>query len=348
MSANTNNNLNVSKHSISARYAKMLDNNLSLCELCPNLCKIKLNKTGECKTRLNINGTLYSVVYGNPCAVHIDPIEKKPLYHFFPSSKTFSIAAAGCNLKCLNCQNWSISQFPPSETVNTELFPADVVENAIKFGTQSISFTYSEPVVFYEYMLDTAVIAREKGLKTIMVSNGYINKAPLMELAKYLDAANIDLKSFDNAVYQKLSKGRLIPVLDTLITLKEQGIWLEITNLLIPEWTDSPKKIKEMCQWLYANGFADTPVHFSRFSPMHELKHLPRTAPETIFKAIEIAKSSGLLYIYAGNLPGSLHESTYCPNCNSQIIERQGYTNLSVNLDSGHCKKCFYKIAGFF
>ncbi|MCG8700445.1 MAG: AmmeMemoRadiSam system radical SAM enzyme, partial [Bacteroidales bacterium] len=201
------------------------------CMICPNECTLKPREISDCRNRMNHNGKLYTIAYGNPCAVHVDPIEKKPLYHFLPSSKSFSIATAGCNLACLNCQNWSISQKSPRETRNVDLMPEKVVEQAIANNCKSIAYTYSEPITFYEYTFDTSMLAREEGVKNVLVSAGYINELPLRKLAKVIDAANIDLKSFSNEIYLKLNAGTLAPILNTLKILKEEGVWLEITNL---------------------------------------------------------------------------------------------------------------------
>jgi pyruvate formate lyase activating enzyme len=316
------------------------------CQICPNQCQIKPEENGDCRTRLNKDGKLYTIAYGNPCAVHVDPIEKKPLYHFLPQSNAFSIATAGCNLACLNCQNWEISQAGPLETRNHDLMPESVVESAIQYDCRSIAYTYSDPVAFYEYTYDTAKIAQLKGIKNILVSAGYINQEPLRELAQYVDAANIDLKSFSNEVYEMLNAGTLQPVLDTLKYLKDAGVWLEITNLIVPNWTDDLEMIKKMCGWLAENGFDETPLHFSRFHPQYKLSQLPATSRETLVKAREIAMASGLLYVYLGNLPGTDAENTYCPVCKRLLIERKGYTILKNEIQDGKCPECSAPISG--
>lgn len=274
------------------------------CLLCPHFCVLKEGQTGICRTRENDGGTLYSNAYGNLCSVAVDPIEKKPLYHFLPGSRILSISTAGCNLRCLNCQNWSISQKNPTEVTAYELSPEAIVELALKEGTESIGFTYTEPTVFFEYMLETAKLARQKGVKTVMVSNGYINPEPLKELCAYLDAANIDLKVFDDATYKKLTGAKLKPVLDTLRILKSEYVWLEITNLLVPGYSDDPIRIQEMCNWLVIHGFSDTPLHFSRFFPNFKLPETKPTPVELVHQACEIAKNSGIRLVYAGNMPG--------------------------------------------
>jgi len=316
------------------------------CKLCPQACEIKEGKTGDCKTRQNFNGKLYTIVYGNPCAVHIDPIEKKPLHHFLPQSLAYSIATAGCNLSCLNCQNYTISQVGPHDTRNYDLMPEKVVEEAVKYKTRSIAYTYSEPVVFYEYVYDTAKIARLKGIKNVFISAGYINEQPLREICKYLDAANINLKSFKDEIYEMLNAGTLQPVLDTLKIMKEEGVWLEITNLVVPSWTDDMDMIKKMVDWLYDNGFKDTPLHFSRFHPDYKLTNLPSTPVDVLKQAYEIALNAGLNYVYIGNVPGSEGQNTYCPNCKKLLIERNGFQVLQNNIKKSKCAFCGTPIAG--
>ncbi len=316
------------------------------CQICPNQCQIKPEENGDCRTRYHKDDKLYTIAYGNPCAVHVDPIEKKPLYHFLPQSNAFSIATAGCNLACLNCQNWEISQANPLETRNQDLMPESVVENANHYDCRSIAYTYSDPVAFYEYTYDTAKIARLKGIKNILVSAGYINEEPLRKLAQFTDAANIDLKSYSNEVYEMLNAGTLQPVLDTLTYLKDAGVWLEITNLVVPSWTDDLEMIKKMCAWLAENGFEETPLHFSRFHPQYKLAQLPSTSRKTLEKAREMAMSSGLFYVYLGNLPGTGAESTYCPACKRMLIERKGFTILKNKIQHGKCPDCSAPISG--
>ena len=316
------------------------------CLRCPNECTIKEGELGDCHNHLNYNGKLYTIAYGNPCAVHIDPIEKKPLLHFLPESNAFSIATAGCNLACLNCQNWSISQKSPRETRNFDLMPDKVIEAAIESNCESIAYTYSEPITFYEYTYDTAILAHNAGIKNVLVSAGYINEEPMRKLARVIDAANIDLKSFKDSIYLKLNAGKLEPVLRTLKILNEEGVWLEITNLIIPGWTDDFDMIKEMCEWLYKNGFADNPLHFSRFQPIYKLTQLPPTPLSTLTKAREIALDAGIKYVYIGNIPGTEAENTFCPNCNKIIIKRRGYRILSNHVINGKCEFCSEPISG--
>lgn len=316
------------------------------CTNCPNGCTLKRKETSKCRNRINIGDKLYSIAYGNPCAVHIDPIEKKPFFHFLPSSRAFSIATAGCNLACLNCQNWEISQKSPRETTNYDLMPAMVVDEALNNNCESIAYTYSEPTTFYEYVYDTAVIARSKGIRNVYKSNGYINEKPIRMLSKYLDAANIDLKGFTEASYLKLNSGKLAPVLRTLQVLKEEGVWLEITNLVIPTWTDNLDMIKNMCNWLVKNNMADCPLHFSRFTPLYKLTQLPSTPVQVLQKARNIALSEGMKYVYVGNVPGTDLENTICPKCRKTVVQRKGFVVTANNLVDGACRFCHQKIAG--
>lgn len=316
------------------------------CKLCPQACDLKEGETGDCRTRVNKGGKLYTIAFGNPCAIHIDPIEKKPLNHFLPGSKSFSIATAGCNLACLNCQNWTISQESPLNTRNHELLPEDVVKQCKSYNCASIAYTYSEPIAFYEYTMESSKLARMSGIKNVFISAGYINEQPLREISKYLDAANIDLKSFSNEIYEMLNAGTIEPVLKTLQILKEENVWLEITNLVVPSWTDDMDMIKKMCHWLAYNGFVDTPLHFSRFHPTYKLKHLPPTPVETIWKARETALAEGLNFVYTGNIPESGSEDTYCPDCRNKIIGRKGYAIKEFHINNGLCEYCDNKIPG--
>lgn len=316
------------------------------CLICPNECTVKEGEFGDCRNRTNRGGKLYSIAYGNPCAVHVDPIEKKPLLHFLPGSKAFSIATAGCNLACLNCQNWTISQKSPEETQNVDLPPDKVIQSCLENQCESVAYTYSEPVTFYEYMYDSAILARQAGLKNVLVSAGYINQEPLLKLCPVIDAANIDLKSFSNDIYLKLNAGKLQPILDTLITLKNEGVWLEITNLVVPSWTDDLEMIKKMCGWLLDNGFEQTPLHFSRFHPMYKLTQLPPTPVNILKSARDVALQEGLKHVYVGNVPGLGAENTVCPKCGRVVVERRGYSILQSDLVGGKCKSCSTAVAG--
>lgn len=316
------------------------------CKLCPQACEIEKGEHGECRTRISTGEKLVCIAYGNPCAVHIDPIEKKPLYHFLPASKAFSIATAGCNLACLNCQNWEISQASPKDTRNYDLMPEKVVEQAKKNNCRSIAYTYSDPVAFYEYTYDTSKVAHLAGIKNVLISAGYINEEPLRKLATYIDAANIDLKSFSDEIYEMLNAGTLQPVLDTLKILKEEGVWVEITNLVVPTWTDDLDMIRKMCDWLADNDLGHIPLHFSRFNPLYKLTNLPPTPVTTLEKARSIALESGIKYSYIGNVPGHEAENTYCPHCGKRIILRKGFYIGEKEIKNGHCSHCDGMIDG--
>jgi pyruvate formate lyase activating enzyme len=316
------------------------------CLKCPNGCVLTAGDTGICRSRVNHEGKMYSIAYGNPCAVHIDPIEKKPFFHFLPTTKAFSIAVAGCSFSCLNCQNWEISQSSPRETQNVDLMPDAVVAACLRSGSESIAYTYSEPTTFYEYAYDTALIARKNKIKNVWKSNGYINEEPLRKLCKVMDAANIDLKVFDEDTYRRLSKGKLAPILRTLKVFKDEGVWLEITNLVIPTWTDNPDMIKRMCAWLAENGLGDSPLHFSRFNPLYKLTQLPLTPVSTLERARETAMQAGIKYVYIGNVPGHTAENTFCHKCGKMIIERRGFQILANNLEKGRCRFCSVSVPG--
>ena len=317
-----------------------------MCRICPNECVLKEGELSKCNNRKVHDSKLYTLAFGNPCSVNVDPVEKKPLYHFLPGSKAFSIATAGCNLVCLNCQNWTISQTSPDKTRNYDLMPADVIKECIKNSCTSIAYTYSEPVTFYEYVFETATLARNAGIKNIFKSNGYINNEPLKKICSVIDAANIDLKAFSESTYLKLTGGKLQPVLDSLKVFKDMGVWLEITNLVVPDWTDNLDDIRKMCKWLSDNGFKETPLHFSRFYPLYKLEQLPPTPVEILNTAYKIASDEGLKFVYTGNIPGSEISNTKCPSCKSTLVVRQGYRIATNNITGGKCNKCGNKIEG--
>jgi pyruvate formate lyase activating enzyme len=294
---------------------------------------------------MNKDGTLYSLVYGKPCAVHVDPIEKKPFFHFLPGTTAFSIATAGCVLSCKFCQNWQISQAKPEDTDTYDLPPEKVVSNAVAYKCRSITYTYTEPTVFYEYMYDTAVIARKQGIKNTMHSCGYINEKPLRTLSKYMDAADIDLKGFTEDFYSRICSGSLRPVLNALVVLKEEGVWLEITNLVIPTLNDDLKNIREMSRWIVKNLGADVPIHFSRFFPHYKLTNLPPTPLETLEAVRKTAMDAGLKFVYIGNIRHE-GENTFCPKCKKVLIERMGYFVKQNHIANGKCTFCSSAVAG--
>ena len=316
------------------------------CQLCPNECYLTPGDRGVCRSRVNIKGKLYSLSYGNPCSVNVDPIEKKPLFHFYPGTSIFSLAAAGCNLRCLNCQNWEISQRRPEDLEHADLFPADVINAVKKGGYSLIAYTYSEPTSFYEYMYDTAKIGKEAGFKSVLISNGYINEMPLVELARYIDGANINLKSFEDGIYQRLNGGTLEPVLNTFRTLHEQGVWFEMTTLVVPTYIEDRDMIKRMCAWILKALGPDYPLHFIRFHPDYKLTRLPSTPIATLEEFRGIAMKEGIRYVYVGNVAGHEGENTYCHNCKKILIERNGYVLNQVNIEKGKCTFCGTSIPG--
>jgi pyruvate formate lyase activating enzyme len=329
-------------------YFITLNNQRIQCQLCPRNCIVANGQRGFCRVRENRQGKYYSLVYGNPCAVHVDPIEKKPFFHLLPGSTSFSIATAGCNLRCKFCQNWEISQTTPDETYNLELPPEKVVALARKAGCRSIAYTYAEPTIFFEYMVETAKVAKKKGILNVYHSNGFVNPGPLKDLCRVLDAANIDLKGFTEEYYGSMAQGRLAPVLQTLKTLKHEGVHLEVTNLVIPTKNDDLDTVGKMCAWIKSELSVDTPVHFSRFYPLYKLRNLPPTPVSTLEKCRKIAMDVGLEYVYIGNVPGHEGEQTYCPRCKKVLIVRQGYYVVEINLDKGKCKYCGKPISGIW
>jgi len=329
-----------------ALFYQKLGNKIVQCHLCPRNCVIPNGKRGFCGVRENRDGILYTLVYAKPVAMHIDPIEKKPLFHFLPGSTAFSIATAGCNLRCKFCQNWEISQVLPEEIQYTYTEPEDLIKKVKESGSPTIAYTYTEPTIFYEYMFETAKLAKQQGIKNIMHSAGYINEEPLRRLAKYLDAANIDLKGFTDKYYAELSEATLGPVLRSLKILKEEGVHLEITNLVISGYNDDPDLITKMCLWIKENLGADTPLHFSRAFPLYKLTNINPTPYDTLVKVRQIALDCGLKYVYIGNVGGNPAENTYCPRCKNIVIRRVGYTILENNLENGKCKFCKEKIEG--
>lgn len=318
------------------------------CELCPKRCRVSKGRRGFCRVRENRDGKYYSLVYGNPCAVHLDPIEKKPFFHVLPATSSFSLATAGCNFQCKYCQNWEISQASPEDVYSYEVPPEVVVQKAKETGCHSVAYTYVEPMIFYEYMFDIGQFVKKAGLLNLCHSNGFINSDPLRNLCKVLDAANVDLKGFTETFYREMCSGELAPVLETLKTLKKEKIHLEITNLVIPTYNDDMSVIREMCTWVKKELGADTPIHFSRFYPLYKLKSLPPTPVATLEKAREVALSSGLEYVYIGNVPGHEGENTFCPGCKKIIIQRRGYIVEETHLKGGKCKYCGRLIPGIW
>ena len=284
------------------RYYRTLEDGRTECQLCPHHCRIAEGKTGLCRSRRNEGGVLVSEVYAKPCSLAIDPVEKKPLYHFHPGTMCLSLACTGCNFRCLNCQNHEISQVSPADVDHYELSPSEVVSLCRKHHCPGIAYTYTEPLTYLEYIIDTARLAHEAGLWNILVTAGYVCQEPLADLLPYLDAANVDLKSFSDEIYQRVSGGRLQPVLDTILAMKRAGVWVEITNLIIPGVNDDLAMIRRMCRWLVANGLAEAPLHFSRFFPRFKMQDLPPTPLQTLKAARQVAEEEGIKHIYLGNV----------------------------------------------
>ena len=322
---------------------KKLSNQKVQCQNCAHYCIIQDGKRGKCGVKENKDGKLYSLVYGKSCALNIDPIEKKPFFHFMPGSQSLSLATVGCNFRCLNCQNYDISQMPQEtgQVSGEDLLPEKIVEIAPKNNLPSISYTYTEPAVFSEYSLDTMKLAKKKGLKNNWVSNGFWSKELFDLISPYLDAANIDIKSFSEEFYKKVCGARLQPVLDTLKRLKDKKIWLEITTLVIPTLSDSKEMFRDIAKFIKEELGTETPWHISQFSGAisWKLQHLPETPVETLEMAYRIGKETGLKYVYTGNVPGLPSEDTFCPKCNALVIDRTGYV-ISRHDKQGKCPKC--------
>jgi pyruvate formate lyase activating enzyme len=329
-----------------AMFYKKLNGEDVKCLLCPRRCVIADGKRGFCRNRENREGTLYTLVYGKPAVVDIGPIEKAPLYHFIPGHFRLCLTCASCNLRCKHCQNWHLSQKSPEEMDSHSYSPEEIVTQAKKQGLFSISFTYTEPTVYYEYVYNISSIAKQEGMKTSIVSNGYINREPLLKLLKVLDAVKIDLKGFSEEFYKEACSATLKPVLDSLLTVKKENVWLEIVNLVIPTLNDDPKMIDDMCRWIKENLGVDTPLHFTRFHPDYKLTYLSPTPLSTLESAYEIAKKNGLRYVYIGNVPGHIYNSTYCPSCNRNVIHRMHMDVIEMNLVNGRCKFCNSPLQG--
>jgi pyruvate formate lyase activating enzyme len=308
---------------------------------------IRNNRIGVCGVRQNIDGKLYALNYGKLIAQNIDPIEKKPLYHFYPGSTAYSIATAGCNFQCAYCQNYHISQLPVLENliIGREVATSDVVEQALKGGCKSIAYTYTEPTIFYEFACDTAKLARENGLKNIFITNGYITPEALKTIAPYLDAANVDLKSFSNTFYKRICKAKLPPVLNTLRLLKELGIWVEVTTLVIPTLNDSRRELQSIADFIMTLG-AETPWHISAFYPAYKLSQLPPTSREALYGARVIGLAAGLRHVYTGNIADPETETTYCHNCGNAVIRRRAHMMVENLLFHGCCPYCNEEMDG--
>ncbi len=328
---------------------KSLDDQKVQCLTCAHRCILPPNKKGICGVRQNLNGKLHTLVYGKAIATHVDPIEKKPLFHFLPGSRAFSIASVGCNMHCLNCQNSDISQMPKErmQILGNELPPEEAILAAEQMQCQVIAYTYTEPAVFWDYTFDMSKIAREKGLKNIIVSNGYFSDESLEKIAPFMDGGNIDLKFFSDKMYKEICGAHLQPVLNTIQKMHELGIWLEITTLLIPGLNDSENELRDIARFI-KSVHPGIPWHISRFHPTYKMTDRPPTSVKAVQRAREIGYEEGLRYVITGNIPGDEGENTYCPKCKDRIIHRMGYQIIQNNIVDGHCPNCHAQIDGVF
>jgi pyruvate formate lyase activating enzyme len=332
-----------------AKWWEPTDDDRILCTLCPRYCKIGEGQPGFCFIRQNHGGKLYSIGYGRPTGFAIDPIEKKPLNHFLPGSTILSFGTAGCNLGCKFCQNWSMSKAKLDDLNSLTASPEEVVSLAKDYGAPSIAYTYNDPTIFGEYVIDISKIAREENIKSVMVTAGYIDKEARKDVYKYIDAANVDLKAFTERFYQKLTISHLNDVLDTLVWLKnETDVWIEITTLLIPGENDSSEEIEKECDWILKNLGDGVPIHFTAFHPDFKMIDKDRTPERTLSRARKIALKSGIKYCYVGNIHHTEGQTTYCPNCKEKLIKRNWHSVLSNNLVDSKCKKCGEVIEGVF
>ncbi len=329
-------------------YYTPLEGGAVRCELCPHRCQVPKGKRGLCRVRENREGKYYTLVYGTPSALHLDPVERNPFFHVLPGTQALSVATAGCNFQCKFCQTWEMSQAFPEEIYSYDLTPEMTVKRAKTMMARSIAYTYTEPTIFFEYLLDTATLGRREGLLNLVQSNGFINPQPLQKMCQVLDAANIDLKGFSGSFYSQLCQGELNPVLESLKRLKQAKIHLEITNLVIPTQNDELKGLKEMCSWIRRELGSDTPIHFSRFYPLYKLRTLPPTPLSTLEKVRALALSEGLEYVYIAKVPGHEAENTFCPRCKKLIVQRTGFMVGEIQMKAGKCKFCGKPIPGIW
>jgi len=327
-------------------YKKIDDKGLVRCFVCARRCYIKDGKPGFCRVRENRNGKLYLLSYGNLTAANIDPIEKKPLFNFWPGSLAYSISSFGCSLTCPWCQNWSISQAGLGETPVTEASPEEVVVSAKRYDCRSIAYTYNEPIIWMEYVVETAKIAKKEGILNVLVTNGYATEESMEEFSPYIDAANVDIKAFHPEFYTKYCKGRIEDVLASTELMVKKGWHVEATYLVIPGLNDSPEEVRRMSKWILENLGVNAPLHISQFYPMYKMTRLKPTPISTLEKSRKVALEEGLHYVYLGNVPGQEGENTYCPTCNRLLIKRIGFDIVEWNLnDAMACSTCGSKVA---
>ncbi len=329
-----------------ALYYERLTKQRVRCELCPRRCEVGDLERGYCGVRENRGGEYYTVVYGRACSTQVDPIEKKPLFHYLPGSLIYSFATAGCNLECKNCQNWQTSQARPEQVKETRLPPAEIVRQAREQGVRLIAGTYTEPTVFYEYLEDVAREGHKHGLRTVAITAGFINPGPMQRLCRALDGIKIDIKSFREEFYRRNCSGHLKPVLEAILAARGTGTWLELVYLVIPTMNDGDDEIKDLARWVKSNLGADVPLHFSRFYPTYRLTNLPPTPESTLTRCRDLSLAQGLRYVYVGNLPGHPGENTYCPKCSRIIIAREMFTIRENNLRQGKCRFCGAAVPG--
>ncbi|MFQ5701237.1 MAG: AmmeMemoRadiSam system radical SAM enzyme [Acidobacteriota bacterium] len=330
-----------------ARWWRVEPDGRILCYLCPRYCRIREGQAGFCYIRKNVAGALYSLAYGRPCAIQVDPIEKKPLYHFIPGARILSLGTAGCNMGCKFCQNWEISKSSEDQVSSTSLPPGAVPPVAAARGCRAVAFTYNEPTIWGEYVIDIARGAHRSGLKTVMVTNGYITAEALPEVYEEIDAANVDLKAFTNDFYRKITLTQIGPVLETIANLVSRGVWVEITTLIIPTLNDAMDEIRELATWILDHVGPDQPLHLTGFHPDFKLMNLPATSHETVHEARNVARSAGLRYVYEGNVHCAEGSATYCPRCGETLIERSWHRILRDRIAGGRCP-CGEPIPGFF
>ncbi|MFW6159651.1 MAG: AmmeMemoRadiSam system radical SAM enzyme [Acidobacteriota bacterium] len=331
---------------VEARYYEKLPDREIECFLCPRQCRLGDRERGYCGVRENKEGIYYTLVYGKACTIHVDPIEKKPFFHYLQESRTLSLATAGCNVNCKFCQNWELSQVRPEQVRHLDFPPEEVARTAHEYNCPVIAYTYTEPVVFFEYMVDTAKIARSSGLKNVVVTGGHISREPLQELIREVDAIKVDLKAFNQKFYSNYVRGELQPVLEAIQAVAQSPAWLEIVYLVIPTLNDSAGEIRKLSQWIMEEVGPDIPLHFSRFHPTYLLKNLPPTPVSTLEKCRQIAMDEGIHFVYIGNVPGHKGENTYCPSCGKLLIQRRGFEIRQFNLVEERCPQCRKTIPG--